>query len=110
MPLRAQRMMTALFLAGFVLLGAACSTTLTVSKDQVAQQINDQLTQQVGQSPDSVTCPQDLPGQVGATMRCTLTAGGESYGVTVTVTSVEGTNVKFNIQVDDAPATGTPTS
>ena len=30
--------------------------------------------------------------------------------MTVTVTSVEGTNVKFDIQVDDAPATGTPTS
>ena len=41
--------------------------------------------------------------EVGATQRCTLKAGADTYGVTVTVTSVQGTDVKFDIQVDQTP-------
>jgi hypothetical protein len=53
---------------------------------------------------DEVSCP-DLPATVGATQRCTLRAGADTYGVTVTVTSVQGTDVKFDIQVDKTPTT-----
>ena len=56
---------------------------------------------------DEVSCP-DLPADVGATQRCSLRAGGDTYGVTVTVTSVQGSDVKFDIAVDPAPTT-TPT-
>ena len=55
---------------------------------------------------DEVSCP-DLPATVGASQRCTLRAGADTYGVTVTVTSVQGTDVKFDIQVDKTP-TATP--
>ena len=37
------------------------------------------------------------------TMRCKLEDGGETYGVEVKVTEVDGNNVKFDIQVDDEP-------
>ena len=57
----------------------------------------------VGRAPDSVDCPDDLKGEVGATTRCTLRDGGESYGVDVNVTKVEGTDVKFDLKVDDQP-------
>jgi hypothetical protein len=51
-----------------------------------------------------VTCPSDLKGVVGTTLRCTLTDSGETYGVGVTVTKVEGDDVKFDTKVDDKPS------
>jgi len=75
----------------------------TVDKDAVAEQISEQLTQQVGRAPESVTCPSDLKGDKGATLQCELTDSGETYGVTVTVTSVKGGDVKFDFKVDDQP-------
>ncbi len=108
-----RRLLATALLAALVSLGgAACSGSANVPRDQVGQQISDQLNQQIGQRPDSVTCPEDLPAKVGASVRCTLKAGTDTLGVTATVTSVEGTNVKFNIQVDQTitPAPATPTS
>lgn len=75
----------------------------TVDKNVVASQISSQLTQQVGHAPESVTCPDNLKGTVGATLRCQLTDAGTAYGVGVTVTAVAGGDVKFDIQVDDHP-------
>jgi hypothetical protein len=74
----------------------------TVNKNDVAKSISDQLTQQFGRTPD-VTCPNDLKGDVGATTRCKLTDQGSTYGVTVTVNSVEGGDVKYGFKVDDQP-------
>jgi hypothetical protein len=74
----------------------------TVNKDDVANQISDQLAEQFGRRP-TVTCPDSLKGDVGATLRCQLQDQGSTYGVTVTVTSVEGGSVKFNFKVDDQP-------
>ncbi|MDQ4037586.1 MAG: DUF4333 domain-containing protein [Actinomycetota bacterium] len=77
-----------------------CSGTVVVAADDVASQISDQLEAEVGQRPDSVECPEDLPGEVGATMRCELTAGEDVLGVTVSVTEVDGATVNFDIEVD----------
>jgi Domain of unknown function (DUF4333) len=74
----------------------------TVNKNDVAKSISDQLTQQFGRTPD-VTCPDDLKGDVGATTRCQLTDQGTTYGVTVTVNSVDGGDVKYSFKVDDQP-------
>ena len=65
----------------------------------------DALEEQVGVRPD-ISCPDDLEAEVGAETRCTLTAGDDptEYGVTVTVTSVEGDDANFDVEVDDAPA------
>jgi hypothetical protein len=82
---------------------AACGAG-SVSADQVAESAADVLEEEVGIRPE-VTCPEDLQGEVGAEARCTLTAGDDptEYGVTLTVTSVEGDDVKFDVEVDDAP-------
>ncbi|WP_437114568.1 DUF4333 domain-containing protein [Streptomyces glaucescens] len=46
--------------------------------------------------------PGDLVGKVGTTTRCTLTAGdGSSLGVTVTVSSVDGDRIDFDIEADE---------
>jgi hypothetical protein len=85
-----------------VLLLSACGGTKAVSEAKVEQKVSEQLTAQVGQKPDDIDCPGDLKAEKGTTMRCTLTAGDTSLGLTVTVTSVDGSNVKFDIQVDDS--------
>jgi hypothetical protein len=96
-----------LALAPLVVGLAGCSTavaqTVTVDKETVASAVSDQLAKQVGRPPDSVTCPEDLEGVVGTELRCELVAGIDTYGLTVTVTSVNGTNVNFDISVDDQP-------
>jgi hypothetical protein len=75
----------------------------TVDKDQVASVISSKLTQQ-GSKPDSVTCPDNLKGVEGATLRCQLQESGKTYGVNVTVTSVDAGDVSFDIKVDDQPS------
>ncbi|MBR8741006.1 DUF4333 domain-containing protein [Nocardiopsis sp. MG754419] len=92
-----------------VLLATGCSFSASiggdsaVGADDVAEQATAVLTEQVGQAPDDLTCPEDLPAEVGASIRCELTAGGETLGVTVTTTSVEGSDVNFDVVVDDEP-------
>ncbi|HEY5854935.1 MAG TPA: DUF4333 domain-containing protein [Aldersonia sp.] len=78
---------------------AGCSKT--VDKGDVAEQISNQLAAQVGTTPDSVECPDDLDAEVGATMTCTLTADGTDYEVGVNVTSVDGDDVAFDIDNKD---------
>ena len=98
-------------LLGSVLLGiaglaavAACSFgSVTVDKDKVSEEVSKQLEGEVGRAPETVTCPGDLKGEVGVTMRCKLEDAGETYGVEVKVTEVDGSNVKFDIKVDDEP-------
>ena len=75
-----------------------------VPAEAVAQQVSDQLAQRIGVAPETVTCPGPLEGVVGTEMRCALIDSGDTYGVTVTVTKVNGTNVNFDIKVDDEPS------
>jgi hypothetical protein len=97
--------------AGLAVLGvSACkvsvSTGKAVAKADVEKEISDQLKAKVGVAPKKVTCPGDLGAKVGTEMRCTLTADdGTAYGLTVSVTTVNGKAVDFDINVDDTPAT-----
>jgi hypothetical protein len=98
---------SAVWAAAAVTTAVACSfsasTTPTVDKGELAKEISAQLKNQVGRAPESVDCPDDLKGEVGAKTRCTLTDAGETYGVNVDVTKVDGTDVKFGLKVDDHP-------
>lgn len=51
-----------------------------------------------------MTCPDNLKGTEGATLRCQLTDGNQAYGVNVTVTNVDAGAINVNIQVDDQPS------
>jgi hypothetical protein len=75
----------------------------TVDKDQVAKILSSKLTQQVGRKPDSVSCPDNLKGVEGATLRCELTDGSQKYGIAVIVTNVDAGDVSFDYKVDDKP-------
>ena len=76
----------------------------TVDSQDVAEQAALELEQQVGRAPDDLTCSEDLPAEVDASVRCELTADGQTYGVSVTTTSVEGSDVEFDVLVDEQPA------
>ncbi|AFR09746.1 DUF4333 domain-containing protein [Nocardiopsis alba] len=75
-----------------------------VDAAEVAERSSEMLEEQIGQAPDDLTCSEDLPAEVGAEIRCELTHGGESLGVTVTTTEVDGNDVRWDVVVDDLPA------
>jgi hypothetical protein len=89
-----------------LLLSTGCSFqfgTGAVDAEQVAERSSEMLAEEVGQTPDGFTCPEDLPAEVGAEIRCNLVDGGMNYGVTITTTSVDGNDVQWDIEVDDQP-------
>lgn len=76
--------------------------TPKLSKDKLADTVAQKLADTTGRPKPDITCPEDLKGTVGTTTRCTLTAAdGSTLGVTVTVTSVDGSQVNFDIKADD---------
>ncbi|MFI5624417.1 DUF4333 domain-containing protein [Nocardioides sp. NPDC051685] len=95
-----RRTAPACIFAAILALGVSGCGGVAVSQEKVEKTISDQLEAQVGQKPDKIECPGDLSGKVGETMKCTLTAGADELGVNVKVTEVDGTDVKFDIQVD----------
>ncbi|WP_418605202.1 DUF4333 domain-containing protein [Georgenia sp. SUBG003] len=98
-----------LVLGALVLAGCSGGRTVEpVAPDAVAEQIADALEKEVGVRP-VVTCPEELPAEVGADVVCDLTTAGSPetiYPVTATVTSVDTDTgqVKFDVSVADAPA------
>lgn len=76
------------------------TSAATVNEAQLEDRISALLTEKVGQKPDEIDCPGNLPGKVGEIMECTLIAGSDQLGVTVTVTSVEGSTGNFDIEVE----------
>ncbi|WP_040797257.1 DUF4333 domain-containing protein [Nocardia higoensis] len=103
--------MNARRLAGMIALAcltvAGCSvnigsSTPTVKEADLERSVAQTLADQVGQEPDEVDCPDDLEGEVGAVLECTLTADGVTHNLTVTVTSVEDDKVNYDVEVDAA--------
>jgi hypothetical protein len=68
-----------------------------VSKDALQSDITQRLTT-AGQTPQSVTCANDLPGQLGQTVRCEVTMSpGNGFEPVVTVTGLEGSKVDYDV-------------
>jgi Domain of unknown function (DUF4333) len=92
-------------LAAALLITGGCATgPKVVTKQDVAEQIKKKLKDANGNPPQSVTCPDDLKPTVGSKLKCTMTMQGQQVGVEVTVTSVDGSNVNFDMAADDAPS------
>lgn len=60
------------------------------------------------QGADAATCPTDLPGEVGKSITCSVTDGGETFDVTATVSSIQGTTVNFDTERVGGPAAAAP--
>ncbi|GHG90111.1 DUF4333 domain-containing protein [Streptomyces lanatus] len=79
-----------------------CTSEAKLPKDEVADTVAEKLAAQTGQPKPDVTCPEDLVGKVGTSLRCKLTASdGTSLGVTVKVTSVDGNKISYDIKADE---------
>lgn len=93
--------------AGVLLVGCSASvhvgsSTPKMSADKLATTVAEKLAATTGQPKPDISCPEDLAGKVGTTTRCKLTADdGSTLGVTVTVTSVDGDQINFDIKADD---------
>ena len=76
----------------------------TLTAGEVADDVATLLEEQVGVRPE-ISCPEELPVEVGATTRCTLTAGEDptEYGVTVTVEAVDDDEPEYGVEVDREP-------
>jgi len=76
----------------------------TIFADQVETQAEDSLGEKYGTRPE-ITCPEDLDGEVGATTRCVLGVSGDEakYGLTVEVTSLDGSEYSLSFRVDESP-------
>jgi len=86
-----------------LMLGATACGSESVSTTDLEAEVSTQLEAEVGQAPDSVDCPDALPAEVDAEVRCTLTSGDTTFGLTLTVTSVENDEAVFDVVVDDEP-------
>jgi hypothetical protein len=81
---------------------AGCGGTDVVSRAEVEKQTRAGLTKSVGQQAPPASCPDELKAEVGATTRCTMDfEDNKRLGITVKVSSVDGSDVKFAIQADD---------
>lgn len=103
---RSPRPITAAIVGVTAALGllTGCGSTPSVSSSDAAQQIADALEGKTGQRPDEVSCPEDLEAEIGASIRCALSDGDETYGVTISVTDVTDGVATFDIVVDPEPA------
>lgn len=106
-PLTAPRRLAAALLAAPLVLLAACQGSASVGSAPAvsASDVEDQMVTTYsaqGVTKDMVDCPEDLPGKVGSTITCTITENdGTITDFKVTVTSVDGTDVKFDLEPQD---------
>ncbi|MFF1304088.1 DUF4333 domain-containing protein [Streptomyces sp. NPDC058307] len=94
--------------AAVSMLLAGCSAAVDAEKSEpkmsakkVATLVSEKLASTTGRPKPDVSCPEDLVGKVGTTMRCKLTANdGSTLGVTIKVTSVNGDQINFDFEAD----------
>jgi hypothetical protein len=90
------------FFAVTAALVVACGDA-EVPKADVEQQAMKTLSATVGKESPPITCPGNLKAKVGTTMTCSISLDGKTHDVTITVTGIEGTNAKFNVEVASNP-------
>ena len=95
MPTRIVRCAVIGAILAAVALGVSGCGTPSVPKEEVAKQISAALTKQTGTAPQSVTCPENLPGTVGASVKCTVVGPGGSTVIVAKVAKVEGGKVSL---------------
>lgn len=85
---------------------AACSGSDAVTADDVEKEAAEKLAAEVGSDVvPNIDCPEDLEAEEGAELTCELTVDGdpEAYPVYIVVTSVDGDNANFSVEVGEEP-------
>ncbi|MFC0674993.1 DUF4333 domain-containing protein [Brachybacterium hainanense] len=103
--IRTRPLVLPLMLPALAAVLAGCSFSfggdVSVAQEEAEKQIIDLIGPQLPEEIESADCPGSLAGEVGTTMTCTITVGGASYDTILTVTSVEGKQVNFDIDVPE---------
>lgn len=89
-------------LAGAMTVLAGCGDP-EVAKGDVEKNAATVLSAKVGKESPPITCPSGLKAKVGAAITCSMVIDGKTYDVGVNVTSIDGTNAKFDVAVADKP-------
>ena len=78
-------------------LGLELSVVLILDKQQVEDIVAQEMQTDSGQAPDSVDCVEDVVAKEGTVVDCAVTSDGQTQAYDVTVTSVEGETVNFDV-------------
>ena len=78
-------------------LGLELSVVLVLDKQEVENIVAQEMEADSGQPPDSVECVEDVVAKTGTVVECAVTSGGQTQAYDVTVTTVEGDTVNFNV-------------
>ena len=81
---------------------AGCSEG-EVAKGDIEQGAMKQLSASVGKPSPQITCPSGLAAKVGTKLVCSMPIDDKQHDVTITVNEVDGTNVKYGVEVGDKP-------
>jgi hypothetical protein len=68
------------------------------TKNDIAKGLMDILEERLGERPDSATCDDDMVGEEGNRIDCTVTMGVDEQVYVLTVTGVEGDSIDFNYE------------
>ena len=71
------------------------------TKNDIAKGLTDILEEQLGARPDSITCDDDMVGEKGNSIDCTVSMGADDQVYTLTVTGVDGDSIDFNYETKE---------
>ncbi|MFI1917142.1 DUF1707 domain-containing protein [Nocardia sp. NPDC020380] len=74
-----------------------------VTRNELVNAIGSDFRNDEGHNADRITCPSDLPAQNSAIVVCTITDRGNQYPATITVVSLQGNNITYNVRIDGLP-------
>lgn len=80
----------------------ASQSPSSVARSEVEKDVATELNKRSGQDKDA-TCDDDLEADKGSSVRCTWGGGDDGVPVQVTVTSVNGSDVDYDIEPEGAP-------
>lgn len=78
-----------------------------VLKDKMDSGLAEVISRRLGQRPDRVTCPSDLPRVVGARVTCEIIKDGHHAG-TATVTLDDDSHVHYDLDMELSTQTSAP--
>lgn len=109
----ARRLLVLFAILGSSFALAACEGEVSIGDDTISasnleSEASKSLTQETGQKPAAIDCPEDLKAEKGASEVCSLEdPQGGTYDMTITITSVnDDGKADFNIQVSDLKTQG----
>ena len=81
---------------------AGCGGERDLDRGDIADTIAIQMRAR-GVAAEDVSCPEDLPAEVGRSIRCEFVVGGHPVDAVATVGAVEGETVRYDIRTEARP-------